>query len=94
MYKVAFMSDIDELVDAVGGRESIAMQNAAAWAAVHSELVKFRIQSGLTQKQVANRLGVTQPAVSYFESDSGDTKISSLLMYCNAVGATIRFDLN
>jgi transcriptional regulator with XRE-family HTH domain len=54
-------------------------------------LVARRRDLGLTQKQVADRMGVRQPAVSGFETESSDPKISTVQRYARAVNAYVRF---
>jgi predicted XRE-type DNA-binding protein len=61
---------------------------------LHNALTDHREQSGLTQAQVANKLGVSQPAVSNFEgNNSSATMISTLISYAAAVGLEIEFSL-
>ncbi|MGH3665497.1 MAG: helix-turn-helix domain-containing protein [Egibacteraceae bacterium] len=49
----------------------------------------LRQRAGLTQRQVAARMGVTQPDLSRLER-RGDVKLSSLRGYTSAAGATLR----
>lgn len=53
-------------------------------------LVKIRKDRGLTQRQVAERMGRTQPAVSDFERVGGDPHLSTIRRYALAVGANVR----
>lgn len=57
------------------------------------ELVARRRNLGLTQKHVADRMGVRQPAVSGFETESSDPKISTVQRYARAVNARVTFAL-
>ncbi len=57
--------------------------------AMRSDLVALRRQAGLTQKQVAERMGVTQQAVHKLERYDSDPKLSTVRRYANAVGALI-----
>ncbi|MDT0169458.1 helix-turn-helix transcriptional regulator [Pseudarthrobacter sp. BRE9] len=56
---------------------------------MRSELVALRREAGLTQGDVANRMGVTQQAVSKFERYDSDPKLSTVRRYANAVGALV-----
>jgi transcriptional regulator with XRE-family HTH domain len=59
-------------------------------AAVRDQLLRLRKQSGLSQKQVAERLGVTQAAVSKLESNkSGDFRFRAVMNYVLAFGGSI-----
>jgi DNA-binding XRE family transcriptional regulator len=56
---------------------------------MRSELVALRREAGLTQGDVAERMGVTQQAVSKFERYDSDPKLSTVRRYANAVGALV-----
>jgi transcriptional regulator with XRE-family HTH domain len=53
-------------------------------------LVKIRKSRGLTQQQVAERMGRSQPAVSDFERIGGDPHLSTIRRYALAIGANVR----
>lgn len=53
-----------------------------------SKLVDVRIESGMTQSDVAAVMGVSQQRVSNIEQYDSDPKLSTLRRYANAVGAT------
>ncbi|MFB4277644.1 helix-turn-helix domain-containing protein [Nonomuraea sp. MTCD27] len=52
-------------------------------------LVAIRKQRGLTQAEVAERMGRSQPAVSDFERLGGDPHLSTIRRYALAVGAEV-----
>jgi transcriptional regulator with XRE-family HTH domain len=52
-------------------------------------LVNVRRQRGLTQAEVAERIGRSQPAVSDFERLGGDPHLSTIRRYALAVGADV-----
>lgn len=54
-----------------------------------AELVKLRRAAGLTQAQLAERMGVSQQAVHKFERRDSDPKLSTLRRYANAVEAIV-----
>ena len=54
------------------------------------QLVAVRKQQGLTQGDVAERIGCDQAAVSRFESMVHDPHLSTVRAYAHAVGADIR----
>ena len=56
-------------------------------------LRKLREQLSLTQGQIAEALGVTQPTVSDMEREGRDLKISSLKRYIEATGGKLRLDI-
>lgn len=54
-----------------------------------ADLVQVRRDSGLTQHDVAERLGISQQAVSKLENYSSDPRLSTLRRYAHAVGALV-----
>ena len=50
-----------------------------------------RKAKGLTQKVIARRMGVEQPAVSQFEKTTGDPRLSTLQRYARAVECRLDF---
>lgn len=52
-------------------------------------LVAMRKAKGITQTQVAERMGIKQPAVHQLERDDADPKMSTLRRYALAVGAQV-----
>src|SRR5437667_12798535 len=58
---------------------------------VRQELIALREASGLTQVQLAERLGVRQPLISKLEGGgTKDVKLSTLLRVAAALGARMR----
>jgi len=53
-------------------------------------LVGLRHSFGLSQSEVARRMGVRQPTVSGFETEGSDPRLSTLQRYARAVGARLR----
>lgn len=51
-----------------------------------SELIKARIKSGLTQSQLAERMGMKQSNLARLESASGDFKFQTIVKYARALG--------
>lgn len=54
------------------------------------QLLESRQRAGLTQEEIAKRLGVSQPRVAEIESMDNDPRLSTLIEYARAVGAEIR----
>ncbi len=53
------------------------------------DLRKMRIEHGLTQEVVAERMGVTQPSVSQFERYDANPTLDTVRRYAMAVGARL-----
>ena len=57
------------------------------------ELVARRRARGLSQTEVAARMGTSQSAVARLEASAGDLKVSTLERYAAAVGSSIEWGL-
>ena len=55
-------------------------------------LYQLRVDQGVSQVQLADRLGVTQPAVSKIEH-AEDMRISTLRAYVEGLGATLSVEV-
>ncbi len=53
-------------------------------------LRQAREKAGLTQEQVANRLGTKKSAISRIENHAEDVRLSTLRAYAKAVGAELQ----
>lgn len=54
-------------------------------------LVRERHRIGLSQADVAGRMGTTQSAVSDLERSGADPRVSTLMRYARALGIPLRF---
>lgn len=52
------------------------------------QLTGLRAATGMTQQQVAEKMRVKQPAVSQFERETHDPRISTFLRYAAAIGVS------
>jgi transcriptional regulator with XRE-family HTH domain len=66
---------------------------AAARRAIVSELEARRLELGLTQTEVAARMGTSQSAVARLESGEADIRLSTLERYAAVVDAEIDWHL-
>lgn len=53
------------------------------------DLIAIRKQSGLSQQDVADRLGISQASVAAFERYDNDPKLSTVRRYAHAVDALV-----
>jgi transcriptional regulator with XRE-family HTH domain len=56
-------------------------------------LVKIRVGRGLTQQQVADRMGCDRSNVGHWEAGKHDLRLSSLLRYTRAIGVRLSAEL-
>lgn len=57
-----------------------------------AQLISLRKKSGLTQTQVAEKLGVSQQAISKFESLESSPSLSTVITYAHAIEALVHFE--
>jgi DNA-binding XRE family transcriptional regulator len=67
---------------------------ANARRAALRRLAELRATSGLTQTEVAARMGTSQSVVARIESGEVDTKLSTLERYAVAIGRRITWDVS
>ena len=80
---------LDELIE---GNKSSDPSFAEKWREVEAEfkLLELRKKSGLTQEQVARRLGVARPRIAEIERHPFSVSFGRLLKYMNAIGADVQ----
>jgi DNA-binding XRE family transcriptional regulator len=66
---------------------------ADAEFAVIEALVKARMEAGLTQTELAERIGTTQSAVARLEGGGVSPSLSTLRRYAEATGARLQVSL-
>ncbi len=66
---------------------------AARRRALSEDLLARRISLGLTQTQVAARMGTSQSAVARVEAGSSDVRLSTIERYAAAVGHVVEWSL-
>ena len=90
VHKLKVMSKfIDITAEVANYQPTIFGKNYGHWLDFHSMLLDARIEQGLTQQQLADRLGISQPAVSVFEDGSTGIKVQSILNYASALGLEV-----
>jgi transcriptional regulator with XRE-family HTH domain len=85
---------MDELPVLPGFREMALRRMAEKRAGLVRELVEQRLAAGLSQTEVAARMGTSQSAVARLESGVTDARASTLERYAAAVGGEINWRLN
>lgn len=73
--------------------DSPSRQRAVALAKademLHAALLQARRDQGISQQQVADALGVTQPTIAAFERYDNDPRLSTVRRYAHAVGVVV-----
>lgn len=62
-------------------------------AVLIGRLVELRRSQGLSQTEVAARMGTSQSALARLESGRADLRLSTLARYADALGADVTFGL-
>ncbi len=88
-YIVCDMGD-DDLPVLPGFRE---MAESARRQELLAELIAERRAAGLSQAEVAGRMGTSQPAVARVEAGAVDVRLSTLQRYAEAVGRRLEVRL-
>lgn len=77
-----------------GFREMALRRMAAERASLVHDLVAQRKTAGLSQTEVAARMGTSQSAVARLESGASDVRASTLERYAAAIGGEITWKLH
>lgn len=91
--------DMDEIVAELLGLDLADPETAALSEATAGDmdlierLVQIRRDQGFTQRDVAERMGCSQPNVSAFERVGGDPHLSTVRRYATAIGARVRWQV-
>ena len=88
------MDDGDGLPLLPGFREMALRRMAEQRTQLVRELAAHRQAAGLSQTEVAARMGTSQSAVARLESGTADIRASTLERYAAAVGGEITWKLN
>jgi predicted transcriptional regulator len=75
------------------GLEDSADRVAAGRRALVAELVSARQRSGLSQTEVAARMGTSQSAVARLESGELDARLSTVERYAAALGRAVSWQV-
>jgi DNA-binding Xre family transcriptional regulator len=86
--------DADEPLPLLPGFREMALRRMAAERRhLMTELTAERQAAGLSQTEVAARMGTSQSAVARLESGEGDARASTLERYAAAIGCQITWRL-
>jgi transcriptional regulator with XRE-family HTH domain len=85
---------MDDLPALPGFREMALRRMAEQRADLVRELVEQRLAAGLSQTEVAARMGTSQSAVARLESGASDARAYTFERYAAAVGGEINWSLN
>jgi DNA-binding XRE family transcriptional regulator len=83
------VSDLKEYIDKRSAKDDVFMEN---WVEGYESfrvgvlLKQLRLETGLTQEALAERLGTRKPAISRIENHAEDIRLSTLERFAKALG--------
>lgn len=93
-YKLEVMSIYSLDLSPQNETEAAARASIASWFNLHNAMTDQRLAMKLTQHQVAEKLEISQPAVSAFENNNSlDTQLRTFINYAAALGLKINFSV-
>ncbi len=86
------MSDLERLIAELKAEDpefAEGFERGYEAFSVGVDLQVAREQAGMTQQQVAERMGTKKSAISRLENNAGDVRLSTLQRYAEAVGCRL-----
>lgn len=90
--KLVIEIDLDDLAPN-GDQEMALAASLESFRELQNQLFDIRIATDLTQAELAERLGCSQPMVSKIETSQTGIRVGTLLHYAASLGLAIKFDV-
>ena len=84
---------LQELLNERSTESQARIQEMADNLLLESQLYRIREELQLSQKELADTLGIKQPSLSAIENRGHDLKISTMKKYVEAMGGKLRIDV-
>ena len=84
---------LDELLASRSPERQARIQEMADELLLANQLYLIREELEISQKQLAEALGIKQPSLSAIENRGNDLKISTMKKYVEAMGGKLRIDV-
>lgn len=84
---------LQELLNERSRESQARIQEMANNLLLESQLYRIREELQLSQKELAETLGIKQPSLSAIENRGHDLKISTMKKYVEAMGGKLRIDV-
>lgn len=81
-------------IDPTTPQARLAVAQALADRELLRDLVRERVRQRLSQQDVADRLGISQPTVAAFERHDSDPKLSTIRRYAQAIGVMVNHEVS
>lgn len=82
-----------EQLEPKSAQERILRESIRSFRELQDRLQEQRSKLRLSQADLADRMGITQPRVSVIESAQADIRVGTLQALAAALGGTIRFEV-
>ncbi|WP_439234361.1 helix-turn-helix domain-containing protein [Lonepinella koalarum] len=83
------MKTLDDLLATFTPEEQQEIQQEAEKLVLESGLYNLREEAMLSQKELANSLGISQPAIAQIEQRGNELKLSTLKRYVETLGGKL-----
>ncbi|CAI0711111.1 helix-turn-helix transcriptional regulator [Serratia ficaria] len=87
------MSTLKELLASRSPESRQRIQEMAEEMLFATRLYELREALNISQRELAGNLGISQPSVAAIEQRGNELKISTLKRYVEAMGGTLRLDV-
>lgn len=87
------MSTLQELLAKESIENQARIQKIANDMILECQLAMIREELALSQKELAEKLGIKQPSLSAIENRGNDLKLSTIKKYVEAMGGKLRLDV-
>jgi len=84
---------LDEMIKDVSPERKLKIEARAEEMIIEISLAKMREELKLSQMQLAEALGVSQPSVARMENADNDPRLSTLKRYVAALGGELSIDV-
>ncbi len=89
-YKIELMTPRSSMSILPKSSKQVALSNEREWSDLIEQLVEIRVNKGLSQQDVADLLGVTQPAIAQLEYVTSNPTINRIKLYALALGVELQ----
>ncbi|KGT92375.1 MAG: helix-turn-helix transcriptional regulator [Pantoea sp. Morm] len=87
------MRTLDEVIAARSPESQARIQDIADEMILETGLQMMREELQLSQKNVAEAMGISQPAITQLEQRGNDLKVATLKRYIEAMGGKLSLDV-
>ena len=84
---------LQELLASRSAKSQVRIQKMTDELLLENQLYLIREELEISQKELAETLGIKQPSLSAIENRGNDLKISTMKKYVEAMGGKLRIDI-